>query len=91
MSEPENRFPTIADLRDELAKLIERGLGDLPVQVLVVPDSTIQALAKTLGPPLAKPALMIELNYEEGSSRLPVTVVSTDRGQGSGTPSRTDR
>jgi hypothetical protein len=85
MSErPENEFPTIADLRDGLTRLVDNGLGDLPVQVLVVPDSTMQAIARQAGSDGVKPALMIELNYDEGTGRIPVTVVSTDRMQGRG-------
>jgi hypothetical protein len=79
---PESQFPTIADLRDGLSKLVDAGMGDLPVQVLVVPDSTIQAIARQSGGNGLKPALMIQLNYEEGSGRIPVTVISTDRMQG---------
>jgi hypothetical protein len=73
----ENEFPTIADLRDRLSELAERGLGELPVQVLIVPDSTLQAIARDAGgKDDAKPALMIDLMDDAGNS---VTIMSTDR------------
>jgi hypothetical protein len=81
-SRSENEFPTIRDLRDGLTRLIDAGLGDHPVQVLVVPDATIQAIARTAAPDFdgAKPALMVELGSTEG--RIPVAVLSTDRWSG---------
>lgn len=83
-AKPESEFPTILDLRDGLSRLIEAGLGDLPVQVLVVPDSTMQAIARDGGHTGSRPALMIELDAVEGSARLPATIMSTDRlGKGS--------
>jgi len=73
----ENEYPTIQDLRDRLSDLIDQGLGELPVQVLVVPDSTLQAIARASGQKDdAKPALMIDLTDDDGNA---VTVVSTDR------------
>ena len=83
---PESDFPTIRDLRDRLSGLIERGLGDLPVQIVIAPDSTMQALARSLGGDKydrEKPALMIELTDDE-TGRLPVSFVSTDRMSGRG-------
>lgn len=78
MSRPENEFPTIQDVHAVLADLIDRGLGGLPVQVLVCPDSTMQALARDAGAKDdAKPALLIEFDGKEG--RHPVTVLSTAR------------
>jgi hypothetical protein len=85
---PQNEFPTIRDVRDRLSELVERGLGDLAVQVLVVPDATMQAVARASVPPgyeydSRKPALMIEL--EGDGARMPVFLMSTDRmGDGSG-------
>ena len=62
MAETENTFPTIRDLRDRLGDLVEQGLGELPVQILIVPDSTLQAIARNAGQKDdAKPALMIDL------------------------------
>lgn len=78
-TKPESDFPTIADLYNGLRPLVEAGLGDLPVQVLIVPDSTMQAIARDAGYHGVKPVLMAELNHEEGSGRIPVTVLSTDR------------
>jgi hypothetical protein len=81
MARPESEFPTISDLHDRLTELISYGLGDLPVQVLIVPDSTMQAVAKVTAPPGydvgGKPALLIEFDAVGG--RLPVSLVSTDR------------
>lgn len=77
---PENEFPTIGDLHEVLADMVKRGLGALPVQVLVVPDSTLQALARQMvpdGPKLA--AAMMEFSPDEGSHRIPVSFVSAER------------
>ena len=68
---PENEFPTIQDLRDGLSTLVENGFGDLPVQLVVVPDSTMQAIS---GVPPEMPVLMIDLATVDG--RLPVGMVS---------------
>lgn len=84
---PENEFPTIRDVRDRLTELVDQGLGDHPAQVLIVPDSTMQAIAIVtggLGYDRTKPALLIELTGTEQSARLPVTLVSTDRMTGHG-------
>jgi hypothetical protein len=82
----EAEFPTIRDLRDRLSELIEQGLGGQPVQVVVVPDSTIQALARSAGSGDGKPALMVELPGDQG--RLPVALISTERfGHGNAMPS----
>lgn len=35
----EDKFPTIRDVRDRLSELVERGLGDLPAQIVIVPPS----------------------------------------------------
>lgn len=87
MSEPENRFPTIADYAERLAELVTRGLGDLPAQILVVPDSTMQAIARdTDGFDGKKPALLIELTGKDDSSRIPVCLISADRYSGHGMP-----
>lgn len=64
----ESTFPTLKDARDKLSELIERGFADYPVQILIVPDSTLQAVAKDSAPAEAnydnekKPALMIEFD-----------------------------
>lgn len=81
MGRPESDFPTISDLREALTSLIERGLGDLAVQILVAPDSTMQAVARNLDPShdhQGKPALMIDLTGGKGG-RLPVALISTER------------
>lgn len=85
---PESEFPTIRDLSNGLSMLVSEGLGDLPVQILIVPDSTLQAIARvTVGVQEDnRPALMIELGGSvEG--RIPVSIMSTDRMQDRGMPS----
>lgn len=77
-AKPENEFPTIRDVRDRLAELVDRGLGDLPVQLVVAPDSTMQAIARaTPGFDPRKPALLIEFGGDQG--RLPVSLISAER------------
>lgn len=85
MPKLESEFPTISDLHDAFASLVKRGLGRLPAQVVVVPDSTLQAIAKAgRNPSGDSPALMVELRGNTG--RIPVTIVSTSRLSGSGMP-----
>lgn len=91
MTAPEHNFPTIRDARDRLAELTEQGLGDLPIQILVVPDSTMQAVARATGGPDYNgdlPALMIELTGAPPTARLPVSLISTERLTGGGMPAR---
>lgn len=80
----EDNFPTLADLTERLRALVEDGLGSLPVQALVVPDSTLQAIARHTRPKgLAgdpRPALMIEFDSVEG--RLGASIITTDRMRG---------
>lgn len=79
----ENNFPTIRDLRDTLSELVGLGLGDLPTQLVIVPDSTLQAIARVaapLGYVHDKAALMVEFEGVDG--RMPVVIYSTDRAQG---------
>lgn len=78
MPRPQNEFPTILDLWNKLADLIDRGLGDHPVQVLVVPDATLQTIARTFGGRRKKPALMIEFPGPS-AERMPVCVMSTEQ------------
>lgn len=66
-AKPESQFPTIADARDVLQRLVDKGLGELPVQVLVVPASTLALLAKDAGHTGSKPALMIEMSERDGA------------------------
>lgn len=81
---PESDFPTIIDLRVALSALIDLGLGSLAVQILVAPDSTLQAISRTLAPDyVGKPALMIDLT-QGIDGRLPVAIISTDRFNGPG-------
>lgn len=75
---PECDFATIAEMSERLAELVKEGLGGFPVQVLVVPDSTLQAIAKMSGH-VGKPALMIDLPSDPPGTRLPVCIVTADR------------
>lgn len=79
MTKPESEFPTVNDLASAIADLIERGLGDLAVQIVVAPDSTMQSLARSLDPNYGgAPAMMIDLTMGiEG--RLPIAFISTER------------
>lgn len=78
MARPEHEFPTIRDLRDGLANLVERGLGDHPVQIVVVPASTMLVIARATGAPAAdEPPLMIEFCIADSAGRIPPTFVST--------------
>ncbi len=82
----EEKFPTIRDFRDLLNDLVGKGFGHHPAQILVVPDSTLQALARHGGQSDGgKPALMME--WQIGNNRMPVSFTSTDRMQGRGMPS----
>lgn len=84
MAQPENEFPTIRDLRDRLSILIDEGLGELPVQIVVAPDSTMQALARANEANSNRPALMIE--YPREGKVLGVPFISTERLTGGGLP-----
>jgi hypothetical protein len=75
-AKPESDFPTIKDLRDCLNTLVDQGLGELPVQIVVMPDTTIQALAKAQMWD-GKPTTMIE--YSRDGKELGVMFISTDR------------
>ncbi|MCF1502931.1 hypothetical protein L0F51_04015 [Afifella sp. H1R] len=77
---PENEFPTVKDMSQAIDHLVELGLGDFPVQLLVVPVSTIEAIARTVDPalpprPEGKASLMVQLDGA-GEARLPVTILS---------------
>ena len=56
-------LPTIENLRDRLSELVDEGFGDLPVQIVVVPTSTLDTIARACGGSLpgAPPALIIDL------------------------------
>ena len=77
MARLESEFPTIKQLRDCLSELIDQGLGGLPVQILVVPDSTLQVIARASGYEGGKPAIMVDLNA--GGTGLPVGLISAER------------
>lgn len=75
---PESEFPTIADVRDRLSELVDQGFGALPTQALLVPDSTIQAIASAAGHPAAdRPAHGIDLAADNG--RMAVLIMTVDR------------
>lgn len=73
MTERLDAPPTIRDLRDAMSEMVDGGFGDLPVQIVIVPDSTLQAIGKTRE--REKPALMIDLVVAD-SPRLPVSLIS---------------
>lgn len=79
---PENTFPTIQDYRDLLNDLVEKGFGDHPAQLLVVPDSTLQALVRHEHPGDQTPATMIEWQVSE--ARQAAGLISADRLAGRG-------
>lgn len=76
MSKTEDQFPTIADLHSVLADFVAKGYGDLPVQVLVVPNLTLQILAHSSDEPVGtSPALMVEITVNQ--ARHPVSILTT--------------
>lgn len=82
----ENEFPTIKELRDQLSKLVSAGLGELPFQIVVAPDSTIQALAKHYSRQQTKPAIMVE--YIVAGRPVGISFITTERlTPGNGMPS----
>lgn len=56
---------TINDIADAMCHLVEKGLGHLPINGLVVPDATLQAIARNV----------MEGDYEEPQDM--VVMVST--------------
>lgn len=72
MMAEENRFPTISDFHRALGALIGQGFGECPAQLLVVTDSTLQAIAGDQ----PKPALMIDLPADDHTGRLPPALIS---------------
>lgn len=72
---PEHELPTIRDLRDRMSELIDQGFGDLPVQLVVAPDTTLQAIARAAAGEDGRPALMIDLAAQD-APRLPVGLIS---------------
>mgnify|MGYP000309539715 CR=1 FL=1 len=55
-------LPTINDAHQAMEMIIDAGLADQPVQLMVVPDETLQALARWIGQQATdKPALMVDV------------------------------
>lgn len=74
----EDKFPTIADTVKALTELVDLGLGELPTMLVMVPDSTMQALSRAAGHSNdAQPALIIEIPVD--GKRLPVSLICQDR------------
>ena len=70
------KLPTITDLRDRLTDLIDSGFGECAVEVLLVPDTTIQTIAEGRRLPDQKdPPLAIELAGV--ADRFPVVICSS--------------
>lgn len=67
MAKSESEFPTITDARDALQSLVDKGFGELPVQMVIVPASTLFLLAKDAGHVGSKPALMLEMTASAGA------------------------
>lgn len=63
----EDTFPTIRDASEVLDHLVEKGFGDLPLQFVIVPPSTLAALAKDAGHSGGQPTLMIEMFARDGA------------------------
>ena len=86
----EDKFPTLRDLRDGLSRLIDEGMGDLAAQIIIVPDSTLQAVAKVTGAPgwnaQTDKAKLIEFDGVDG--RLPMMMLTADYVNGKDMPSR---
>jgi hypothetical protein len=80
MSRPENEFPTINDALAILTDLVKDGFGELPVQIIMTPAGTLQALARHYGPDnkLGLPVGMIEMTPDENGGRIPVCFISSD-------------
>jgi len=76
----ENNFPTISDLRDLADTMIDRGFGELPIQIVVVPDSTLQSIAGHQAD--GKPAIMLDFTNKGG--RMALSFISADRLQDRG-------
>lgn len=91
----ENRYPTIRDLRDAMTKLVNDGLGDHPVQVVIAPASTMWAVMRNVRLPHTnvdepidgRPPLMIEFPLD-GVDRIGVCLVSTDYLSGTSLPGK---
>lgn len=64
--ENEDKYPTIREYADWLALLVDQGLGELPVQVLVAPGLTVQAVARILNGETGEPALMVQAMKHDG-------------------------
>lgn len=76
----EAMLPTVRDLCAGLSRLVEGGLGDLPVQIIIVPDSTLQAIARVTPAPGYDPstdaAKLVEFDGVDG--RLPMMMLTAD-------------
>jgi hypothetical protein len=77
---PEYQLPTIKDLYDRLGSLMAEGLGDLPVHVLAVPDSTLQAIARVVsGPEYDQYGPAYQLSLSDTPEGAPVMLISSER------------
>lgn len=83
MAKSENEFSTISDASKALRQLIDEGFGDLPMQLIVAPDSTMQAIGRHADGSVGKnPVLMLQFDGING--RVSVTIMSTERLSSSG-------
>lgn len=78
MADNEHTFSTLRDIRDALSMLVEKGLGELPAQVLVAPGSTLQAVARSAYPNNTEEAPALMIQFEVTPGRQPVTLVTVE-------------
>lgn len=76
----ESTFPTIQDYRDLLTKLVDEGFGDHPAQILIVPSSTLDVLAKHAGATGGRAALMLAYGNASGRQEACLTTVERLKG-----------
>lgn len=67
---------TIRELRDRLSDLIDHGLGDHPIDLLVVPEATLEALVAMGGQTLGDGPKPVVVELFSGDDRGPVIVIS---------------
>ena len=77
MAKPESDFPTIEDARAVFQSLADEGFGELPVQVVIVPASTLAVLARNAGHTATEPARMIEIVRDGKELGVLITSVET--------------
>lgn len=87
----ESKYPTIHDMHAVLTDMVAKGFGDMPAQLVVVPDSTMQALAKVVAGHDTESKAALMMDFLVNPDRMPVTIMSTARMGGSGAMPTTAR